>query len=113
MLKAGNLNHRLEFHKKVDGAADALGNTERVWEKQFTTSAELHMRTGGEAVTQARLSGRNVAMISVRRNRDTSVIDAGWKAVDARSGVEWNIRSVMESFDGSSMELLAESGVPV
>lgn len=112
-MKAGSLSSRLEFYKKVDTTADALQNVQRVWELQFTMAAEITQRLGGETVTQARLSGKNIAVINVRRSRQSSEITSDWKAIDTRSGAEWNIRSALESADRATMNLLAETGVPV
>jgi len=108
---AGQLRDRLEFYKKVDTAADALGNVQRVWELQFTTQARVVQRIGGETVLQARLSGQNLASITVRRNSQTQHINSDWKAVDPRANDEWNIRSAVPDERQRFMELLAERGV--
>jgi head-tail adaptor len=108
---AGQLRDRLEFYKKVETSEDALGNTERVWELQFTIAGRVVQRIGGETVLQARLSGQNVASITVRMTPQTKLVSSDWKAVDVRSYDTWNIRSAVPDERKRFVEILAERGV--
>jgi head-tail adaptor len=109
---AGQLRDRLEFYKKVETSEDALGNTERVWELQFTIAGRVVQRIGGEAIIQARLAGQNIANITIRMTALTKHVSSDWKAVDVRSLAVWNIRSAVPDEKQRFMEILAERGVP-
>jgi len=109
---AGQLSDRLEFYKKVEASEDALRNKERVWELQFTIAGRVVQRIGGETVLQARLSGQNIASITIRMTAQTKYVTSDWKAVNVRSNDVWNIRSAVPDEKKRFVEILAERGVP-
>jgi len=51
---------------------------------QFTISAAMRPRTGGEAVDAARLGGRQPYVVTVRNTSQTRKISTAWRLVDAR-----------------------------
>lgn len=112
-MKSGDLSARIKFSKMIDTSDDGYGNVQRGWDEQFTIFAKLKPRLGGEEVTAARLRGRNPVAVSVRSSKKSRQITSDWKAVDARSGEEYNIRSVVRSEDHSTIEMLLEKGVAV
>lgn len=112
-MGAGDRRERLTFSKRIDTVDDGYGNVQQGWANQFTVYARVKPRLGGEEVTAARLQGKNLVAVSVRSSIKTKQITSDWRAVDARSGEEYNVRSVIESEDNSLVEILAEKGVAV
>jgi SPP1 family predicted phage head-tail adaptor len=102
------------FAKRSAGAEDGFGNTESDFADQFTVSASILERVGGEQVMASRLSGTQPATIRVRYSSQTKLVTSDWKAVNARNGDIWNIRSVANP-DQKKMylDILAEKGVAV
>ncbi len=112
-MSAGTLRERLTFSKRTETADDGYGNTEQGWTEQFTVAARVRPRLGGEEVTAARLQGRNIVAVTVRAFAGTREITPDWRAVDARTGVEYNIRTAVLTEDRAYIEMLAEKGVAV
>lgn len=115
MTVAGDLRRRLTFASRGSGVADVDGMVETTFVNRFTVSAEVRPKFGGEELMAARLAGRNVATITVRRNPTTLPITTDWTATDVGSGEVWNVRSppIDPNQDGQFLEMLAEKGVPV
>jgi head-tail adaptor len=84
----------------------------------FTTFADIDPRLGGEQILAGRLVGKNFVNITVRQSTLTRQVDTDWKAKDENAGTEYNIRSVIDPFQGDSkhglyIEMLCEEGVAV
>ena len=82
---------------------------------QFTVAANIKPRLGGEDVLASRLTGVNLVNITVRRTPQTAAVDTAWRAADERSGVIYNIRSVIDPLEHTAdhdrfIELLCEKG---
>lgn len=122
-MQAGDLRSRVGFYKRGAVGADSppaidYGNTELEFgdDPEFTCSANIKPRLGGEGVLAARLTGTNLVNITVRRSSDTLLINTAWRCKDERSGVLYNIRSVIDPYEhttdhGKFLELLCERGV--
>lgn len=91
-----------------------MGNYEQGFTDQFTVSARLQPKVGGEAVLAARLQGRQTYLIHVRRSSQTRQIMPDWQATDARdSSRVFQIKSPSRNMDekGAWLEIDAELGV--
>lgn len=118
-MQAGELRSRISFFSMQSGD-DGYGNTESGYADvaDFTCRANLRPRLGGEQVLAQRLTGTNFVNMTVRRSALTASIDVTWKAKDARTGLEYNIRSIIDPDQDSTegrkwIELLCEQGVAI
>lgn len=108
---AGHLKHKISLQKRTE-IDDGYGNRRGLFVTQFTVQARIQSRLGGESVTAARLTGRNLANITVRSSTNTRLIEPEWRIVDARTGDYWNVRSVIDPDDQRMfIEMLCEQGV--
>lgn len=117
MSGAGDLRQRVKFSQR-DTTPDEYGNVTTGWLDRFTVAANITPRLGGEAVTSARLAGRQPVLITVRRSQDTAQIRTDWKATNVENGIEYNIRTAVDPHEGNVqhgkwIEMLAEAGVAV
>lgn len=81
--RAERLQRRLVFRQR-SGEADEYGSVVGTFVDRFESRAELIIPgPGNEAVTGARLEGRQPLTIRVRYNSQTVQIQADWEAVDA------------------------------
>jgi SPP1 family predicted phage head-tail adaptor len=115
MTRAGELNHRVAFDKRIEvnpDAPDDLGNTQSAFEEQFIVWAKVQAKFGGEAVTAARLTGQQPVTIVVRQSTNTEQITEDWQARDTQTGKVYAIRSIVDPDDsGSFFEILTQTGV--
>lgn len=110
-MPAGKLRERVTFSQRAV-TSDGYGNASGDWADEFTVSARIRPRLGGEEVMASRLQGRNLATITVRYSTDTAEITTDWRAVDARTGDIWNIRSIENPDERKRyLDLLCEKGV--
>lgn len=109
-MRAGQLRERFRFEKRVT-AEDGYGTTVGDWAPQFEEPAHLEMRVGGEAIQAARLAGQQPASLFVRASSRTRQVKEEWRAIDARTGDVWNIRSVTPSEKRDFIEFLVQRGV--
>jgi head-tail adaptor len=114
---AGPLRFRLTFAMR-NSVEDEFGNVSTGWLDQFTVSAAITPRLGGEAIDAARLAGRQPVIIRVRKSPETAAIKTDWKATDQGAGTEYNIRTAVDPYTGDSqhgywIDMLAETGVAV
>lgn len=111
---AGRLSERLTFQARVI-ESDGYGNTRGDFADEFTVSASVTPRLGGESVLAGRLTGRHLVNIVVRYSPETVMIGTDWRAVDARDTSKiYNIRDVIDPDPDRPrrfIELLAERGV--
>jgi len=120
-MQAGLLRHRVGFYQRpTNDSSPDYGNVETEFadEADFTCAASIKPRLGGEGVLAQRLAGTNLVNIVVRRSTLTASVDTGWKIKDERSGVDYNIRSIIDPVENTSrrarwIEFLCERGVAV
>jgi head-tail adaptor len=93
-VAAGKLPERIAFDKRVT-TDDGYGGTIGDFAEQFIIAADYKYLIGGEAVLSSRLTGTQPVVIRVRETTQTSEIKTDWRARDMRSGVTYNITSVM------------------
>lgn len=109
-MRAGELRERFRFDQR--GAADdGYGTTVGPWQAQFTVAASLQLLRRGEQVVASRLSGVQPGILTVRASEQARQITTEWRAVDARTGRSWNIRTVEPSPKRDRIEMLVEGGV--
>lgn len=115
--RTGALHERLHFQSRPvvdDGWGDdtpGAGDFETI----FTRAAGMRPRVGGEAVTAARLEGRQPFVVTVRHSRQMAEVTTAWRLVDARNENRvFNIMSPPADPDGKNqwLEFLAEEGRP-
>ena len=116
-MGAGDLRYRVKFSER-DDIEDEFGNVSTGWIDRFTVAANITPRLGGETVEAAQLAGRQPVVIRVRTSPDTMLIRTDWKATNTDNGIEYNIRTAVDPFEGSVehdkwIDMLAESGVAV
>jgi head-tail adaptor len=116
--RAGALRDRLHFQRRAT-ADDGFGNQVPgggAFATQFTLRAALVPRTGSEAVTAARLEGRQPYVVTVRHSPVLEDVTVAWRLVDANNANRvFNIASPPADPDGRRawVEFLAvESGEP-
>lgn len=121
-MQAGDLCSRVGFYKREDlsDSSPDTGNLEGEFpdEPEFTSKAMIKPRLGGEGVLAGRLSGRHLVNITVRNCDQVAEVNEEWKARDMRKGVDYNIRDVIDPFEGDHrrgrwVEFLCEVGVAV
>jgi head-tail adaptor len=118
-MQAGDLRSLVGFYKRpASGDSPDYGNPEGEFSDtpEFVCAANIKPRLGGEKILADRLSGTNAVNITVRRSSRTMLVDTAWRAKDERSGVIYNIRSVIDPDQGgpdhdSRIEMLCEVGV--
>lgn len=113
---AGALRDRLEFQSRPavdDGWGGDAGQGD--FTTQFTRWAALRPRVGGEAVTAARLDGRQPYVVTVRNDAAMRGVATSWRAVDKNNPDRvFNIISPPADPDGTRqwLEFLVEDGRP-
>lgn len=117
--QAGDLRERIGFFAPVE-FEDGYGNTTTGFDvaPDFAVSAAVKPRLGGEAVLAGRLTGKHYVNITVRASSLTRSVTEAWMARDERSGVAYNIRSIIDPEKASSrhdrfIEMLCEQGVAI
>lgn len=113
MDRAGDLKFRLRFEARAQDD-DGAGNVRASWVAQFTVSAALLPRTGGEEVLAARLAGVQPVIVQVRRSTDTLRIRADWRAVNVQTGEVYAITAPPVDRTGRRhyLDMSATLGVP-
>jgi head-tail adaptor len=111
-MPAGKLRSRLHFQQRTTGDDGYGGIVVGEISTVFTDAAEIIPRMGSEAVMGARLQGLQPVTIRVRSHVATRVLDATWRAVDARSGAVYAITSppVNVSQKNDYIDMLATIG---
>lgn len=119
----GALRERLHFQSRGD-LDDGWGNVTPGagdFVTRFTVAAGMQPRTGSEAVTAARLEGRQPYVVRVRANARLNNVTTAWRLADARAGETggvpnriFNIVAPAIDPDGKSQwsELLVVEGTP-
>lgn len=90
-MSAGELREKVRFEARIQ-SDDEYGNPSAgEFSDQFTVAARIQPLKAGETIMAARLAGRKPVIIRVRYSSDTALIEAGWRAVDARTGTIYSI----------------------
>lgn len=83
----GQLRERVTFQRRAQ-VPDGHGNEEAGdWTDQFSVSARLTPRLGGEDVIAARMTGVQPYILTVRVSGAVRTVDSSWRAYDARKGM--------------------------
>jgi len=107
---AGSLDKRVRFQRRQD-VEDEFGNVKSTWVDQFTVSARMIPRLGGEEVMAGRLQGVQPYILRVRGSSDTRQITPEWRAVNARTGLAYNIKSISNPDErGAYLDMLVVQG---
>jgi hypothetical protein len=123
---AGNLRYSVGFYARQAGPAPSsppapdYGDTEGAFPSSanFVVRADITPKLGGEDVLAARLTGKNLVNITVRRSVTTATVTTDWIAKNEHSGETYNIRSIIDPYGGVSergfyLEMLCEQGVAI
>lgn len=109
---AGDLRERVAFDIRAD-VEDGRGNVKGAFSEQFTRSAQIIPRLGGETVMAARLAGSQPVTIRIRCDTQTALITPEWRARDVRHNITYNIRAISNPDQRREFfDLLCESGNP-
>lgn len=112
MTQPGTLDYLLAFDEPTP-VANGQGGVKDGWTERVTCWAGIRFLRGGEVALAARLAGKQPVVVTIRASVATAAITPEWRMRDTRSGVEYNIRSIVPSDDRAMFELTAESGVAV
>ena len=108
----GDLFEAVAFDRPVVNP-DGHGGTETAWSGDadaVKARANFRFLRGGETVQAARLSGRQPLVATVRRSLATRQVTTDWRMRDTRTGVEYQIRSIVHTDDRLFLEMTVESG---
>jgi SPP1 family predicted phage head-tail adaptor len=112
-MQSGDLRERIGFYARVS-LDDGAGNVKAGYgpNPEFILSANVKPKLGGEGVLAGRLTGTNLLNITVRYSSKSTQVTPDWRAKDERSGVIYNIRSIVDPTQKRQwLELLCERGV--
>lgn len=118
-MRSGDLRSRVGFYKRASSSGDSpdygVPEGEFPGEPEFSCAAKIEPKLGGESVLAGRLTGTNLVNVTVRRSSSTQLIDTAWMLKDSRSGVSYNIRSIIDPHEGGIehgrwLEMLCEKG---
>jgi len=92
---AGLLRERVRFERRVN-SLDGYGNTVSSWNQLVgPVAARIKPLRGGEKVMAQRLESVVTVEITVRKSSDTIQVTEADRAIDVRSGDEFNIKAVV------------------
>lgn len=107
MPGAGALRDRIRFdHRGTDANGDPIG----AWVEGFTVWAQLLWLRGSETAIAQRLEGRQPVAIVVRTSSQARTITQAFRAVNVRTGAEFNITSVSPAKEPGFIDILAVAG---
>ncbi|MDX1015342.1 phage head closure protein [Sinorhizobium medicae] len=110
MSGAGDLREvvNFQFYEEID---DGAGNVYGDWVTVFSAHARIQILRGTETVMAGRLAGKQTVALTIRWQTEVATMHSGYRAVNARSGVEYNIRSIEPDERRAFVNLLVEAGV--
>lgn len=112
MTGAGDLREVIDMQQR-EWADDGYGNGgytgpfATVW----AAPARIQILRGTEAVMAGRLAGKQTIAITMRWQPEVATLDTTWRAVNGRTGDEYNIRSIEPDERKAFVNLLVEKGV--
>jgi SPP1 family predicted phage head-tail adaptor len=112
MTTTGQLRESATLSQFVE-LDDGHGNVFQDWEEVATVPARIRALVGSEEVLAGRLTGVQPYVISIRYAGPAAAVTTDWKVTNARTGVEFNIRSIVVDERGAFADLLCEAGVAV
>lgn len=113
MTFRGRMTERVRFERRA-AASDGLGSREGDWDPNagFERWASFIMRPGSEAVTAARLEGRQPLTAVVYLDAYTRRLTPDWRMIELRTGRVFAIRAAEDmQRDGRFLSLVCETGV--
>jgi SPP1 family predicted phage head-tail adaptor len=114
--KTGELDKRVRFDKQVSTGSAAAGGETLQWQPQFTRWARIINQKGGEGVQSQRLQGTQPAIIIVRYDSATLLIEPSWRAVRVVDGVDRDVYALKTAVDmegrNQFISMQAVSGEP-
>lgn len=109
-MSSGTLRERIAFDLRAK-IEDGSGNSRGEWEQQFILWARVTPLRGGEAVVAERLEGSQPVVIRVRFSKQSSRIDANWRARDVRTSRTYNITAAANMDEKQQfIDILAVAG---
>ena len=93
-MPAGKLRFRVAFDKRADATDNGYGLKPGDWAEQFQRSCGIQYLRGGEQVIEQRMAGVVPAILTVRTDSQTRLIDNSWRARDIASGATFNIKAI-------------------
>lgn len=110
-MPAGKLRFQVAFDKRAAAADGGYGSKPGDWVEQFRRSCGIQYLRGGEQVIEQRMAGVVPAVLTVRVDSQTRLIDNSWRARDLASGASYNLRAVPPD-DGKPlyMDFLCSTG---
>ncbi len=107
---AGSLSDLVRFERREDVLTDD-GNVQGDWVAQFTEPCRLMAKLGGEGVFASRVQGTQPFIMTVRSSTRTRAVDGSWRAVNARTGAIYNIKTSVNIDERNAyLELLVVEG---
>jgi hypothetical protein len=105
MTTPGELTRPVIFQKRgPDANGDPLGD----WTTVVSRMAKIAPSIGGEGVVAQRLEGSQPAVIYIRRDLETKLIDSSYRVLDALDETAiWEVASVIRNEREDMMEVLA------
>lgn len=112
-MSSGSLREKFTIRREVL-TDDGYGGKKRTWQDYLTCAASITYSRGGEAVMAARLTAQQPAILRIRTSALARGILPTDKAVNARTGEQFNIRELpREARDSRGyLEMLVQAGVP-
>lgn len=116
-MNPARLNTPVRFDSRPDaaGGGDGYGNKRAEFAPGVTRQAEVIPLRGGEAIVAARLQGRTVIQIKVRKDPETALVTRGHRVVVSAVGPlagTYDLKDVTDARDerpGQYLSMLAES----
>ena len=109
-MPAGELRERIAFDEIAEDET-SYGVAAGDWDEMFRRAARIRPLPGSEPVIAERLQGTNPVEITTRSDSDTRTVTAAWRIRDVRSGVAYNIRSVVPDEKSKYIRFIVEKGV--
>lgn len=81
------------------------------WATVWSAPGRIQILRGSETVMAGRLVGVQTISITMRWQAAFATMDAGWRAVNCRTGEAYNIRSIEPDERKSFVNILVEKGV--
>lgn len=114
MPSAGELRERVAFDQQfVEDYSPSYGLTVGDWQEQFTCAARIKPLVGTEPIQAQRLKGVQPLVITVRSSQNTRMVDSSWRIRNARTGTQYQIRSVTPDEKRTWIDFLCEAGVAI
>lgn len=111
-MSAGSLRELVSFDAPI-AVPDGAGGEETGWREIHSCRAEFIYIRGSEAIEAARLSGRALHKVKIRRCFDACKITTDSRMRDRRQGTVFNVREVDSLTSQTWIYIVAENGVAV